>query len=630
MDLWKNARANSVEAALPEDFYRRIAENRICRNWLPPAADRDFWAKLAAGPWKKQEAEKFIAQADVLLRKPLETLSTYDYMRFVLEGDRARFERTYLARRNDLGALILARCFSGDKEKYFPAIVDRLGAITAEPYWCIHAHALRDSDPMPIPATAHRPDIFAAETAQLFALALQIMGDELEALSPRFLRTIKNAVLEKTVRPMLERFEDAAFLSWACPERAANWTIWCACNILQAGIACLADPVELADLARKLNRSAARFFDCCPENGFCTEGPGYWTKAAVAFCQYLEVLDRMQPGAADALYASEKVRNMGEFGARAAIFGCEHVTSGDCGHIDVNGFYRTGILVRFADRIHSPLLRDFALRRVAPPPHCRTLDPNDPTVRIGTGDLLNSALEGFFYLPETPETAPAPLLAAHDLWPDRLGILRHPAGFSAALKAGDNAEAHNHNDLGHFTLYDRDRPLVIDLGTGFYSRQNFSPDRYKLLCTSARGHNAPLFDGVGEVAGKDARATLVLPSADRLRADLGQAYPAEAGVRQFTRELVCHESETTVTDTFELEKAAEACVTLLSIQPVKMRDEHTLDFGGGVTCELAGYVCTGVEAMPLSDIPRHWGDFMVKITLRAEASPAAMTFRHNA
>ena len=97
MDLWKNARANSVETALPDDFYRRIAENRICRNWLPPAADRDFWAKLAAGPWKKREAEKFIAQADAILRKPLEALSAYDYMRFVLEGDRARFERTYLA-----------------------------------------------------------------------------------------------------------------------------------------------------------------------------------------------------------------------------------------------------------------------------------------------------------------------------------------------------------------------------------------------------------------------------------------------------------------------------------------------------------------------------------------------------
>ena len=98
-------------------------------------------------------------------------------------------------------------------------------------------------------------------------------------------------------------------------------------------------------------------------------------------------------------------------------------------------------------------------------------------------------------------------------------------------------------------------------------------------------------------------------------------------MKKFTRALVCRADEVSVTDTFALENAADAVVTLFSIQPVRKLADGALDFGGGVRCELDGYACTGIAEMPLADIPRHWGDFMVRITLRAAASPARLVFR---
>ena len=33
-----------------------------------------------------------------------------------------------------------------------------------------------------------------------------------------------------------------------------------------------------------------------------------------------------------------------------------------------------------------------------------------------------------------------------------------------AAKGGNNAESHNHNDIGNFIVYQNNQPLVIDLG----------------------------------------------------------------------------------------------------------------------------------------------------------------------
>ena len=65
--------------------------------------------------------------------------------------------------------------------------------------------------------------------------------------------------------------------------------------------------------------------------------------------------------------------------------------------------------------------------------------------------------------------------------------------FTLAIKAGDNADSHNHNDVGSFTLYRDGKPLIIDLGVGTYTRKTFSKDRYDIWTMQSRYHNLPTF-----------------------------------------------------------------------------------------------------------------------------------------
>lgn len=41
--------------------------------------------------------------------------------------------------------------------------------------------------------------------------------------------------------------------------------------------------------------------------------------------------------------------------------------------------------------------------------------------------------------------------------------------FDLAVKAGNNGESHNHNDVGSFTLYKNGRPFIIDVGVETYT-----------------------------------------------------------------------------------------------------------------------------------------------------------------
>ena len=66
-----------------------------------------------------------------------------------------------------------------------------------------------------------------------------------------------------------------------------------------------------------------------------------------------------------------------------------------------------------------------------------------------------------------------------------------------AAKAGDNADSHNHNDVGSVTLYKDNRPLLIDLGVETYTAKTFSPQRYEIWTMQSGYHNTVNFCGDG-------------------------------------------------------------------------------------------------------------------------------------
>src|SRR5699024_5371953 len=132
--------------------------------------------------------------------------------------------------------------------------------------------------------------------------------------------------------------------------------------------------------------------------------------------------------------------------------------------------------------------------------------------------------------------------------------LQRNQSFQFATKGGHNDEPHNHNDLGHFILYYKGEPLLIDLGAGEYNKDYFSDKRYQFIQTSSLGHSVPVICGQQQLTGKQATAELLGSMGRKNNTfgfDLTQAYSVPT-LLSYKRNFNVNElkSQLTITDQF--------------------------------------------------------------------------------
>jgi hypothetical protein len=102
------------------------------------------------------------------------------------------------------------------------------------------------------------------------------------------------------------------------------------------------------------------------------------------------------------------------------------------------------------------------------------------------------------------------------------------APFAAALKGGHNAEQHNQNDVGSFSVVAGKTTVICDPGTEHYTGRTFSKRRYESKVLNSYGHAVPLVAGKLQSYGASARAvvrrTEFSDVVDILAFDLRSAY----------------------------------------------------------------------------------------------------------
>jgi hypothetical protein len=108
-----------------------------------------------------------------------------------------------------------------------------------------------------------------------------------------------------------------------------------------------------------------------------------------------------------------------------------------------------------------------------------------------------------------------------------------------ASHGGNNAESHNHNDVGDFIIYANGAPVIIDAGKGTYMAITFSRNRYKLWYNTSPYHNVPLVNGVEQEPVGTAKATNALFKTNNavtsFSMNLEKAYPEKAGIQLWKR-----------------------------------------------------------------------------------------------
>ena len=583
----------------------------------PAFGYRAAWEKTARKKSVVPYLREIISLADSILDGPIPSPRLSDALRFRLDGDRSSFERPYFLRRVHLSALTLACVLTGDKARYFPAVVDYLGAIAGERFWCVPAHAFYPDDPaepFPLDKTREYTDLYASATAAQAALTIHLLEDELKAYSPRLTQLLRETVLDRTIRPLLEHRQEPGWFSGV-----GNWTTWCSQNLLTTGTALLKDPKELSKLVELLWNAVERFWDRYSQDGYCDEGAAYWTRAGSELIVFLHRLDTILPGCVQEAARQEKFVNIASFPMKMHI-------ADNLFHVFADGIARITLvpdsLLNAARLTGRKEFCDFARETAAPPEKIFSASFN-------CGEMLRCLLDLLTVLPDDFSAKPAPAVKADAFFPGRLAVLRR-GPLTAVLKGGNNAECHNHNDLGHFAFYADGKPVVIDLGAGKYTRQYFAPEqRYRQLTTGAHGHNAPLFDGKGEETGAQYTADLRLSGGSGAEVELAAAYPETFGIRNLTRSVELDAETLLVQDHLERTGTGRVQLTLYSPCRIEKISASELDFDSFIRVRLVNLRIAEIEKTEVRDpnLMASWGNVLWKLELETLSSDWSMRFR---
>lgn len=556
---------------------------------FPPITDRAAWDTLPG-------ADRWLAAGNEALhtapKPPALPLSLW--LAFTQTGDRSRYEAAYFARRRTLCALVMAECVS-DAGLFLPAIADYCWAICEESAWQLPAHNsyIRDTPQLPLPDTT-RPivDLFAAETGALLAMVHALVGKPLDGYAPGLRARLAREVNARVLRPYLN-----CHFWWMGngDEPMCNWTSWCTQNVLIAA-AVLKPARALPPFIRQAAASLDCFLKDYGEDGCCNEGAQYYRHAGLTLFNALDLLCAMQPGVFEGAWQEPKLKNLAEYILHMHVDGPFYFNFADCsplaGHRGVREYL-------FAKRVGSAPLMALAAADYAAV--LRTPDPDklhhpDASEGINLYYHVQAAFAEAEICAFAKTAAPQP---PQDAWYPSVGlrILRRGA-WALGIKAGGNADSHNHNDTGSVTLYKGGKPLLIDIGVETYSKKTFSPQRYEIWTMQSSWHNLPEFDGAQQQPGPEFAARGVTLLEDGLQMDLAPAYGPVPGLGHYTRTVRLDGTGMALAD--ETDYPRPVLLTLMSVEPPTVEGQ-TIRFGTLAAAHLAAPATLATEAVPVRD-----------------------------
>ena len=574
----------------------------------PPYADRAAWAVLPGAARWKAAGDAALQDADTLPRLPLSL-----WLRFTQKGDRTAWEHAYFARRRTLCALVMAEAVTG-AGTYLPAIADTAWAICEEGAWQLPAHNsyIRDTPQLPLPDVT-RPivDLFAAETGALIATVYGLLGAALDGYAPGFSSRLKGEVERRVLAP----YRTAHFWWMGNGEEPmCNWTPWCTQNVLLAAAQCA--PAETLPVYVK---QAAYSIDCFlkdyGEDGCCSEGAQYYRHAALTMFNALDLLCRIAPGVFDDVWTEPKIRNMAEYIVNMHIAGPYYLNFADCSPLAGARGVREFL---FGQRVASaPLMtlaaRDWADALQQPDPD-RLHHPDD-SEGINLYYHIQTALAEQKVLAFAQSAAPAP---PRDMWYPSVGILVCRRGaYALGAKAGNNADSHNHNDVGSVTLYKNGAPLLIDVGVETYSKKTFSPQRYEIWTMQSSWHNLPEFEPESaqyqQQPGLEfaARDVAVSDALDAITMDIAPAYGAVPGLGFYRRRVQLSANGLTLQE--ETDFSRTVALTLMSVEKPAV-EGGAVQFGTLAAAHIKGFARIATEAVPITDprLRQAWPDTLYR------------------
>lgn len=536
---------NLLASRIDETELARILPSADAWHPYPRSDDRSAWLAVP-----ETTRASYISAAAKSLGAPWMPIPASVTLQYVRDGNRSNYDGMSGERRTRLATLVMAEVFE-NQGRFLDDIANGIWAISEQTFWGSTAHLglQRAGNGLP---DAREPvvDLFAAEAAALFAWTDYLLGARLDSVSPRIRERIRYEVDRRVLTPALER-DDFWWMGFGTRRIVNNWNPWINSNWLATTLILERDPARRARSVYKIMRSLDVFLNGYPDDGSCDEGPGYWGRAGASLFENLELLDVATAGKVN-VFDLPLIQDIGRYIYRAYIGGDYYVNMGDA---PARTTPDAEIIYRYGKRIHDPRMVGFGalIRRRHP----------YGEEHFSMGRIIPAMLGAA----EIAAAQPAePLLA--DVWLPDLQFMAARAvpdatrGVYVAAIGGHNAQSHNHNDVGNFVVYADAQPVLIDVGVETYTAKTFSSHRYEIWTMQSGYHNLPTINGMMQKDGAQYRASAVRFSGGdepRLSLDIAAAYPADAHVRSWRRDisLARKRNEVTIEDAFVLDRSSE-------------------------------------------------------------------------
>lgn len=511
-----------------------------------------------------------LSVADDALRRPWPAATLHDWLGFTRDGDRAGFEQPFFRRRHQLSAHIVGYGVDSSPDR-LRAILDGLWLLVEEASWCVPAHLTEADGSDRVLPNREDPivDLFSAETGALVAAAVWLLDGELDAvpgLADRLRDEVRTRVLDPFLRTARARF-------WF--RQPANWNPWIMSNVMACTLVCARDAAERAQVISLVVESLDGYLDGVPQDGGCPEGIMYWWASAGRLFEALELLvgADTDPALAESVFGDPLVHALARY-PLVADLGPEWAASfGDgvpriaraAGLAVAKELHPIGLIHRFARAVGDPELAAFARSRRGDGP---VAEFPVPLLR-GVTALLD---------PVWADAPPLPAPRPRPHWLPEIQVFAAPADrLRLVAKGGRNDEPHNHNDIGSFVLALDGVPVVIDAGSGRYTRDSFREGRYDAWFTTSPYHSAPLPAGCSQQPGNAHAITRSAGLGDdwHLELELVRAFPPAAGLRSWRRRWSrASDGEVQVDDawSFAGDPAGTAVHLLLPHPPARMTE----------------------------------------------------------
>ena len=282
-----------------------------------------------------------------------------------------------------------------------------------------------------------------------------------------------------------------------------NWASVCSCGI---GITYLyAFPERFNIVKDRIFSAMERYITrALGDDGYCSEGSSYWVYGFGFFTLFYDLYCQFT-GERPAILDSQKVKNTIQFAKNSILDNGLFLPIADGGS---KGEHNEAPILYVINRLFNTNL---VLN------NGREIEPD--TQVLGTRVLCD--------VNNQPSEDKKEVSCVY--FDSSQVLVRKKENYVFVAKGGNNAEMHNHNDLGAFSIVKNGKQYICDPGVGEYTNGYFNSAaiRYSketFVCSSL-GHSVPMIDGKTQKNGKEYFAKVIDRSEDLISFDLTNAYP---------------------------------------------------------------------------------------------------------